>query len=158
MISTLIGSLLGLFTRALPEIFNYFDKKNDRKHELAMAQEQTKYSLALGAQKQEEIKLQGDVTYDEKALDTFKTAIEIQGEKSGVTWVDGLNALIRPIITIQWVILLYPAVIVTKLVALLINDMPILTAIPLIWGETETAIVAAIMNFFFLNRVLKIGR
>jgi hypothetical protein len=156
MISTLIGSLLGLFTRALPEVIGYFDKKNDRKHELEMAQEQTKYSLALGAQKQEEIKIQGVVDYDNAALDALKTAITVQGEKTGSTFIDGLNALIRPFITVQWVIILYPAVIITKLVALLMNSVPILTALPLVWGDFENALVAGIVNFFFLNRVLKI--
>ena len=156
MISALVGSLIGLFTRALPEIFNFFDKKNDRNHELLMAQEQTKYSLALGAQKQEEIKVQGVVDYDNKALDALKEAISVQGEKTGNTLIDGINALIRPIITIQWVIILYPAVIITKLVALLNASVPILTALPMVWGETEMAICAGIINFFFLNRVLKI--
>ena len=156
MFATLIGSLIGLFTRALPEVINYLDKKNDRKHELELVQEQTKYSLALGAQKQEEIKLQGEVTYDEKALDAFKVALEGQNKYTSNTKIDILNAIIRPLITIQWVIILYPAVIIAKFWALMAQSTPILIAIPLVWTDTENGIVAGIINFFFLNRVLKI--
>ena len=158
MISALIGSLLGLFTRLLPEIIGYFDKKNDRKHELEMMQEQSKIALATGQQKIEEVKTQGAVDYDNKALDALKTAIEEQGKPSGVTWIDGLNALLRPIITIQWVIVLYPAVIITTFIILMQQGTPILTAISAVWGETEKGIVCGIINFFFLNRVLKIGK
>ena len=156
MFATLIGSLIGLFTRALPEVINYLDKKNDRRHELELVQEQTKYSLALGAQKQEEIKLQGEVTYDEKALDAFKVALEGQNKYTSNTKIDILNAIIRPLITIQWVIILYPAVIIAKFWALMAQSTPILIAIPLVWTDTENGIVAGIINFFFLNRVLKI--
>jgi len=156
MFATLIGSLIGLFTRALPEVISYFDKKNDRKHELEMVQEQTKYSLALGAQKQEEIKIQGEVTYDEKALDAFKVALEGQNKYTSNSKIDILNAIIRPLITIQWVIILYPAVIIAKFWALMAQSTPILIAIPLVWTDTENGIVAGIINFFFLNRVLKI--
>jgi len=156
MFATLIGSLIGLFTRALPEVINYLDKKNDRKHELELVQEQTKYSLALGAQKQEEIKIQGEVTYDEKALDAFKVALEGQNKYTSNTKIDILNAIIRPLITIQWVIILYPAVIIAKFWALMAQSTPILIAIPLVWTDTENGIVAGIINFFFLNRVLKI--
>jgi len=156
MFATLIGSLIGLFTRALPEVINYLDKKNDRRHELELVQEQTKYSLALGAQKQEEIKIQGEVTYDEKALDAFKVALEGQNKYTSNTKIDILNAIIRPLITIQWVIILYPAVIIAKFWALMAQSTPILIAIPLVWTDTENGIVAGIINFFFLNRVLKI--
>ena len=156
MFATLIGSLIGLFTRALPEVINYLDKKNDRRHELELVQEQTKYSLALGAQKQEEIKIQGEVTYDEKALDAFKVALEGQNKYTSNSKIDILNAIIRPLITIQWVIILYPAVIIAKFWALMAQSTPILIAIPLVWTDTENGIVAGIINFFFLNRVLKI--
>ena len=156
MFATLIGSLIGLFTRALPEVISYFDKKNDRKHELEMVQEQTKYSLALGAQKQKEIKIQGEVTYDEKALDAFKVALEGQNKYTSNSKIDILNSIIRPLITIQWVVILYPAVIIAKFWALMAQSTPILIAIPLVWTDTENGIVAGIINFFFLNRVLKI--
>lgn len=160
MISALIGSFIGLFTRALPEIFKYLDKRNERKHELAMVQEQVKLINAQGAVKVQEIKTQGEADYDVAAMEALKTAIQEQGKLTGFTWVDTINALIRPIITFQWVIILYPSVIVATFVLMLlsletITTQGILMVLNASFGEVEKGICAGIINFFFLHRVLR---
>jgi len=152
---TLLGSLLGIISRLVPEILKFFDAKNDRKHELDMQDKAIEFQKLKGDQKIEEITTQGQVEYDVKALEALKTAIEGQDKPSGVAWIDGLSKLIRPMITIQWVILLYPAVIITTFIMLLIQNVPILTAMSTVWGVDEKALVAGIINFWFLDRILK---
>lgn len=160
MLATLVGSIIGLFTRALPEIFKYLDKRNERKHELAMVQEQVKLINAQGAVKVQEIQAKGDADYDVAAVEALKVAIQEQGKPTGFTWVDTINSLIRPIITIQWVILLYPGVIIATFILLLmipetLTPMDVLNALNTSFGEAEKGICAGIINFYFLHRVLR---
>ena len=160
MIATLIGSIIGLFTRALPEIFKYLDKRGERKQELEVLKQQTEYAKVLAAQKIEEIKTKGQYEADIEGIKAIAAMSNKQLEKTGFTWVDTLNALVRPIITIQWVILLYPGVIVATFVLMLINldtvtALDVIAALNAAFGETEKGIAAGIINFWFLHRVLR---
>lgn len=160
MIATLIGSIIGLFTRALPEVFKYLNRKNEMKQELEILKQQTEHAKILGAQKMQEIQAQGDVDRDIEAMKAIASMSNKQLEKTGFTWVDTLNAAIRPIITIQWVVLLYPAVIITTFVLMICNievvtPSDILYALDAAFGEAEKGIAAGIINFWFLHRVLR---
>src|SRR5690349_13526404 len=93
----IIGGALGAIARFAPEVLGFFDRKDKRKHELAV----------LAANRTvEQIKADGE--FRTKSLEALNSAITTQGQVTGVKWVDAVNALIRPIITIQWVIVLYP--------------------------------------------------
>ncbi len=108
-----------------------------------------------GNQRIDEIVEQGQQDWNEGALDALQTAISAQSVKSGVKWVDALSTLMRPFITFQWVIILYPAVIVCQIVALFNGGIPLIQAIPLVFGEAEKSLVAGILNFWFLGRVFE---
>lgn len=151
---TLISGIFGGLVRLLPEFFKYLDARNERKHELDMQEAAYKFQQLTGSQKIEEIKTQGDVNYDVSALGVLSDAIKTQGRKSGVKWVDGLNTLIRPLITIQWVILFYPAVITATFVLAIQSGTPPLEALINCFGEEEKAICAFIIDFWFVGRVL----
>jgi len=160
MIATLIGSIIGLFTRALPEVFKYLNRKNEMKQELEILKQQTEHAKILGALKMQEIQAQGDVDRDIEAIKAINSMSNKQLEKTGFTWVDTLNAAIRPIITLQWVVFLYPTVIITTFVLMLCNiDVltvtDILYALNMAFGEAEKGIAAGIINFWFLHRVLR---
>jgi hypothetical protein len=70
-----------------------------------------------------------------------------------VKWIDGLSKLMRPLITIQWVVFLYPAVIVCGFIVLVQSGVSVLQALPAVFGPEEKALVAGILNFWFLGRV-----
>lgn len=153
MISTLLGGLLGGVFRVLPEILKYFDSKNERAHELAMQDKALEFQKLKGDQRIDEIGAQGQQDWNTGAIDAFKAAIQGQDAPSGVKWIDGFSKLMRPIITLQWVVLLYPAVIVASFVVLVQNGTPVLQALPAVFGESEKALVSGILNFWFLGRV-----
>ena len=56
-VSTLFGGLLGGIFRIIPEIFKYLDRKNERKHELALQDKMIEFQKLAGSQKIEEIKI-----------------------------------------------------------------------------------------------------
>jgi hypothetical protein len=153
MTATLIGGLLGGIFRLLPEIMKYLDARNERKHELAMQDKAIEFERIRGAQRLEEIRTQGQQDWNVGALETLKTALAGQDTPSGVKWIDGLSKLMRPLITIQWVVFLYPAVIICGFVVLVQSGTSVLQALPAVFGPEEKALVAGILNFWFLGRV-----
>jgi hypothetical protein len=150
---TLIGSFLGGLFRIIPEIMKYLDAKNERKHELDMQDKALEFQKLKGDQRIDEIGAQGQVDWNTGALDALKTAIEGQDKLIGVPWVDAISKLMRPLITLQWVIILYPAVIIASFVSLVMSGLSIVDALPKIFGIEEKALVAGILNFWFLSRV-----
>jgi len=154
MVETLLGGLLGGIFRIIPEIMKYLDAKNEREHEIKMTEKQIEFEKIRGAQKMAEIAGAEQAAWNTGALDTLKTSIESQFRLSGVKWVDALSSLIRPAITIQWVILLYPAVIIAGFFLAIGHDnVSALQALKQVFGPEEKAIVGAILNFWFLSRV-----
>jgi hypothetical protein len=91
-------------------------------------------------------------------MDALKTSIEATMKPSGVRWIDGFNALMRPLITFQWVVLLYPGVIIATFVILVNQGLPIIDAMNKVFGPEEKAVVAFIIDFWFVGRVLDAGK
>ena len=155
---TIISGIFGGLLRLVPELFKYLDSKNERAHELNMQEKAFQFQQLTGSQKISEIQAQGNVAWDTGAIGALKAAIEGQDKPSGIAWIDGLSKLIRPAITIQWVIIIYPAVIICGLIALVQGGMSIIEAIPKVFGPEEKALVAFIVDFWFVGRVLERGR
>jgi hypothetical protein len=145
--------LLGGIFRIIPEVLKFFDAKNERAHEVTMTDKQIEMEQVKGAQRSAEITAQEQAAWNTGAIDTLKASIETQFRPSGVKWVDALSTLIRPAITIQWVILLYPAVIIAGFFIAIQHETPALEALVKVFGPDEKALVAAILNFWFVGRV-----
>lgn len=155
MIETLVGGLLGGILRLVPEFIAYFKAKTEQAHELAMTDRQIEHAKVVGQFKIEEVRQQGQNEYDASAVRAIQAAAEAQAKPTGVRFVDAINALIRPIITLQWVILLYPAAVVASFTLACLNGVPALVAIGQAFGPEEKALTAGIINFWFLNRVFE---
>ena len=155
---TVISGVFGGLLRLAPEVFKYFNQKTKMKHELEMQRLHFEYMKLQIAQVKETIIEKGAIDYSTKSLDALETAIEAQAKPSGVKWIDGFSALMRPLITFQWVILLYPGVIVATFVILVMNNVSVLDAMNKVFGESEKALVSFIVDFWFIGRVLETGR
>ena len=141
---TIIGGALGAIARFAPEVLNFFDRKARRAHELALAEK---------AASSEHVK---------SALAVLQGAIQAQAQPSGVKWVDALNQAIRPIITLQWVIFLYPFSLILQWAAIFQQHGGDLTAAVAatarVFAPEEKALCSFIINFWFLGRVLDKAR
>ena len=155
---TIISGIFGGVLRLAPELFKFLDAKNERKHELDMQDKAIEFQKLKGDQKLDEISAQGQADWNTGALDALKEAIKDQAIPSGIKWVDGWSKLIRPAIATQWVIILYPAVIITTFVLLLQSNIPIIDALNKVFGTEEKALVSFIVYFYFIGRVLDKGR
>lgn len=153
MIETLLGGILGGVFRAVPEVLKYFDAKHERAHELAMQSKMYDFQKLLGSQKIEELSIKGQTEFNASAMEALTEAIKAQAAPSGVRWIDGFSSLMRPLITLQWVVLLYPAVIIASYILAIDSGIPPLVAVVETFGPGERALVAGILNFWFLGRV-----
>jgi len=160
----LLSGIFGGVLRLVPEFVKMWNKKEDNKQELAIMEK----TFQLDKQRAElhitEIKEEGKIVIDNAALDALTESIKGQNEAliyTGKPVVDAfisianiLNKLIRPIITIQWVVLLYPTVIFINIYNLAHSGVPWMQAVPLAFGDTEKGICLFIIDFWFIGRVL----
>ena len=165
---TVISGIFGGLLRLAPEILKYFNMKTEQKHELEMQRVAYDFQILRGKQEVDVIQEKGAADYSTKGLDALKAAIEGQDKPlplTGNKFLDFLtvltnviNKMIRPMITIQWVVLLYPGILIATFVILVQQNVQVITALGQVFGETEKAICAFIIDFWFLGRVLDVGR
>lgn len=151
MIETLIGTLLGGAFRMAPEILKWSDRKHERKHELAMFDKQ----LEADKLKAQAAQAQAESQITLADIDALTSATRAQGQLTGVRWVDGLNSLMRPIITFWWVIVLYTGALCAQYFTLVDAGTGHLDALLQLWGTEEKSIVASIISFWFVDRSLR---
>jgi hypothetical protein len=155
---TVLSGIFGGLLRLMPEVFKFFTAKQEMAHELEMQKIAYNFQVLKGQQEVDMIVERGEASWNSGALDALKAGIDAQSKPSGIRWIDGLNSLVRPAITIQWVILLYPAVIISTFVLLIQGGLPVLSAVVQAFGTEEKALVAFIVDFWFVGRVLDAGR
>ena len=152
---TLIGTALGIFSRFLPEILSWLDKRDERKHELAMLEKQIEVDRAQAEMEIAKINAQAEVTLGAKEIEAIIAATKAQAVRTGIGWVDAINALMRPLITFWWVIILYTAAMAVQFYGLLQHDFSVPAALLTVFGQPEKAIAASIISFWFVDRSLR---
>ena len=151
MIETLLGTLLGGAFRLVPEVFKIVDRKDERKHELAMLDK----NIEADKLKLEQDRLAASTQVGLAEISAIIEATKAQAVQTGVKWVDAVNSLMRPLITFWWVIVLYSAALTAQFVVLVDGGQSFLQAILKLWGPDEKAIVASIVSFWFVDRSLR---
>ena len=93
----ILGSVCGGLFRLAPEVLKFFDKANDRRHELAMFQIQTDLEKTRGENKITERYVDHGVAQ----LDAIQMAFKEQDDiaSRSYRWVAALSALVRPLVT-----------------------------------------------------------
>ena len=144
---TLLGSLLGFISSIFPDLLKLWQDKQDRKHELQILDRQMEQMRLGHNQRLDEIAINADVS---QSLALYKH----DSQPSGVTWVDGLRASVRPVITYGFFILF--AWVKLSAVVLLMNQdgLNINEALIQIWDAETQALFAGILSFWFGTRSL----
>jgi len=159
---TILSGIFGGILRLAPEVFKMINTKGERAHELAMQKVAYDFQVLKGQQEKDIIIEKGAADYNLKAVDALSAAIAAQAKPSGVKWIDGFSALMRPLITFQWIICLYPSVIIASFILMyLASDRSVAAiadAIVKSFGVEEKSVVSFIIDFWFVGRVLDAGR
>lgn len=152
----IVGSLLGGIFRLAPEVLKFFDKANERKHELAMFQRQCDLEQIRGQQKLAEIGAQRDAAIDVGVMDAFNAAINQQAEmaKAAGGWSAALSASVRPIVT-YLLVGVYLSLQVAMSSYIFSNGGSIKDIFEFVMTPDFVALVSGILNYHFLNRTLE---
>jgi hypothetical protein len=151
----ILGGIFGGIFRLAPEVLKFFDKKNERTHELAMFQEQCKLEQLRGEQKLAEIGAQREATVDAGVLDAFNAAINQQTEmvKAAGGWAASLSASVRPVVT-YWILLLWSFVHLWFAWNAWATGAAPTEVFKTMMSADFSALVSGTLNFWFLDRAL----
>lgn len=152
MIETLLGGLLGGAFRLAPEILKWIDRRGERGHELAMQDKALEFEKLRGAQRMAEIGAAADTAWNTGALAALREAVAAQGRPSGVKWADALSSSVRPVIT-YWFMVLYCTAKTATFAAAVTAGADWGTAIQNAWTESDQALWAGVLNFWYIGRV-----
>lgn len=155
MIETLLGSLFGGAFRLAPEILKWLDRKNERAHEAAMFDKQLEADRQRGQMALEQIHAKADASIGAAEVQAIIEATKAQAAQTGIRWVDALNAMIRPVLALQWLILLWPAVIIAGFALAVESGTDPLLALRSAFGVDEKAMAASIASFWLVDRSLR---
>lgn len=155
MIETLLGTLFGGAFRLLPEVLKWLDRKDERAHELSMFDKQLEADKLKGEQSQRLAEIEANASIGAAEINAIIEATKAQAAQTGIRWVDALNSLIRPLLAMQWLILLWPAVIVAGFVLAVQHGTNPLVALQAAFGVDEKAMAASIASFWLVDRSLR---
>jgi len=151
----LLGSIFGGLFRMAPEVLKFFDKKNERQHELAMFKHQCDLEAQRGQQKLAEIGAQREAAIDVGVMDAFQSAIEQQATmvKAAGGWAASLSASVRPVVT-YWVLFVWSFIHVWFAWNAWITGAPPVEVFKIMMSPDFSALLAGTINFWFLDRTL----
>ena len=152
----IFGSLLGGIFRLAPEVLKFFDKKNERQHEMAMFSRQCDLEQIRGQQKLAEIGAARDAAIDVGVMDAFNAAINQQAEmaKAAGGWAASLSASVRPVVT-YWVILLWSFIHLWFAWNAWLQGAAPREVFNTMMTADFMALVSGTINYWFLDRTLK---
>lgn len=154
----ILSFVFGGVFRLAPELMKWLDKKDERKHELAMMDKQMDADRLRAEAALKQIELEGELSLGKAEIDAIIAATRAQGQKSGVKWIDGFNSLLRPLIAFWWVIVLYSGSLCVQFYALVWKfNETVPTAVLTVFGDQEKAIALSIIGFVFVDRAIRRG-
>ena len=156
---SLIGSLLGFTTSALPSVLNFFQQKSDQRHEREMAQLQIDRELALAEkgfasqERQEAIKLEEIQTQSQsdEMVALYNNDAKVSDDDKAAPWVHTARAAVRPVISLG----LFALFVIIEIVGFIYGwhkGMDAAALIDIIWDDQTQQIWSAIIMFHFGSR------
>ena len=151
MIETLFGGLIGGVFRLAPEVLKFFDRANERKHEVQLLGLQIEH---FKAQADHAVKV-AEYELESKELDAVGIAIDEQGKtarKAGKI-VAAISALVRPSVTYAFVIAYFMVKVAAFGLAMDQNGnwREVLVSM---WNKDDMAMLSLILTFWFVGRVM----
>jgi len=151
----IVGSLLGGIFRLVPEAIKFWDKKNEREHELAMFEKQCELEKVKGSQKLAEIGAQKEATIDSGVMDAFNAAINQQAEMVAAAggWAASLSASVRPVMT-YYLLLLYGVFKTATMAIGYASGQPVPELLKDAWTVDDMTLLSGVVNYWILDRTL----
>lgn len=156
-ITASFGAIAGGLFRLAPEVLKLIDRKDERKHEAVMAEKSAALEMARASSSERLATTSADQAVSVAELQAMIEATRAQGQPTGVKWVDALSSLVRPILAFQWLIILWPAVIIAGIWLSVRTGTNPIEAVKAAWGVDEKAMASGIAAFWLVDRSLRKG-
>lgn len=143
MWESLIGTTLGGVLRLAPEVLGFFDRKNERKHELSVMAASLEADKSKAASAKDLAVTEGQYAYDLKAAEALIEATKSANVRTGIAWVDALTSSVRPVVTYLLVL------------GYLGFKIQAVGAGAEFWGTEDTTLLGTVIGFWFVNRTLE---
>lgn len=147
----LIGGAIGALARLAPEVLKFFDRKNERKHELAIGSQQMELIKVQGHMKLDSDRIVADSQQIVSGLEAIKEGYASQ--RTGFKFADTVSALVRPGVT--YLVVGFWALVKLAAYTQLSDTLTWDVAVQTLWGENDWSLFAGIINFWFLSRVFE---
>jgi hypothetical protein len=150
ILESTIGGIVGGLFRVIPEGLKIFDRKNERKHELAMLE--TEFRFASMKAEHEMRKIDASMTLAE--MDAIGEAIKEQGQTARASgwFVAAISALVRPLVT-YWFVVMYSAVKIVSMQMAVSNGAYWKDVILSNWTADDMSMLTMVLTFWFVGRV-----
>ena len=149
--SGLLGGALGAIARLLPEVIKFFDKKNEREHELKMFTLQTDLEKVKGDYRVEE----KYVDFSTAQLDALSAAYKEQESavQRSSKFIASLSASVRP--GIAWLIFLFYSISKIAFILAGISAGIAWTELLQVWSGEDMGLLSMILGFYYTNRSIQ---
>ncbi len=149
ILETLLSGLGGGLLRLLPEALKFFDRKNERKHELDMLTSEMEFAKIRGEQEMRRT----EATISVAELDGIAAAVKEQGETArSAGWFAALiSSMVRPIVTYAFVGM-YFAVKVAGMSLAKAQGAMWERVLQESWTYDDMQILSMILGFWFVSR------
>ncbi len=136
----LVGAVFGFLGSGLPSILDYFRAVKDNEHELNLIDKQIEFrKMNIGAELKE-----ADMA---NQMAQMQMAYQASMVSSGSKWIDALNGLIRPTITITF--LSVYIFVKLPLIYMQFNNFETGHMVHGLWTDHDNTILGMIIGFFF---------
>lgn len=155
MLETLLGGVFGGALRLAPELLKLWDRKDERKHELALLDREMEF-----AKTKAEVEMRrGDTELAAHELDAISSAFQEQSQTAQASgkFVSAISALVRP--TVTYIFILVYALVKVASYGLALQQGGNWAAVLVgMWGTDDAAILNMILSFWFVGRVYERSR
>lgn len=150
MIESLLGGVFGGLLRLAPEVLKWLDRKDERKHELAMLDKE----MAMAQLRVTQAMHTADASVEVAQFEAIESALKGQASmaRSGGKVVSAISALVRPLVT-YWVVVLWSAVKIASMVLAYQTNGDWKAMLLSNWSADDNAIMSLLLSFWFVGRV-----
>lgn len=153
ILETALSGIFGGLLRMAPELLKFFDRKDERKHELSLQDKQIELAKLQQQGQLAIATVQADQSTQAAWLEAVREISVAQAKPTGIKWVDAVSATVRPIVTYMLVLMW----ILAKVAAYSqLNDgLTWEQAVLAIWGEQDHVLFSGVIGFWFVSRTLE---
>jgi hypothetical protein len=150
ILESTLGAIVGGVFRLAPEVVKAFDRKNERGHELLLLQAEMQFATMRAEHEMRKV----DASLTVAELGAIGDALKEQGQtaRAAGTFVAGISALVRPLVT-YWFVVLYSMVKISSMRMAIAAGGDWQEVIVKSWTTDDMSTMTMILTFWFVGRI-----